>query len=257
MRAQRIRVRNAWVRYEHSGEGKSDLSTKRSVPMTDRLAAELKRWRLRRSSAMTKTSSSPIPSSASNWTGRKSHAGSRLPASRPACAKSASRIFGTRSRPRSPQPACRCAPSRSTLATPTSRRRRSTRTTRHRHARCRSSTRRLDCPNGRTGGVRPQSSALRCAAFDGARVLIPLRLGSTAAFAGAGGHKRGDIRLWLHADLAALSLSGKAAAAVRPAPAESWLSSCMERGSRRGRPLLGQRGRSGEPGELSSARAAS
>ncbi len=47
MRAQRIRVRNAWVRYEHSGEGKSDLSTKRSVPMTDRLAAELKRWRLR------------------------------------------------------------------------------------------------------------------------------------------------------------------------------------------------------------------
>ena len=47
MRAQRIRVRNAWVRYEHSGEGKSDLSTKRSVPMTDRLAVELKRWRLR------------------------------------------------------------------------------------------------------------------------------------------------------------------------------------------------------------------
>ena len=44
--AQRIRVRNAWVRYEHSGEGKSDLSTKRSVPMTDRLAAELMRWRL-------------------------------------------------------------------------------------------------------------------------------------------------------------------------------------------------------------------
>ena len=46
-RAQRIRVRNAWVRYEHSGEGKSDLSTRRSVPMTDRLAGELKRWRLR------------------------------------------------------------------------------------------------------------------------------------------------------------------------------------------------------------------
>jgi integrase len=46
-RAQRIRVRNAWVRYEHAGEGKSDLSTRRSVPMTDHLAAELKRWRLR------------------------------------------------------------------------------------------------------------------------------------------------------------------------------------------------------------------
>ena len=47
MRAQRIRVRNAWVRYEHSGEGKSDLSTKRSVPMNDRLASALKTWRLR------------------------------------------------------------------------------------------------------------------------------------------------------------------------------------------------------------------
>ena len=47
MRAQRIRVRNAWVRYEHSAEGKSDLSTRRSVPMTDRLAGELKKWRLR------------------------------------------------------------------------------------------------------------------------------------------------------------------------------------------------------------------
>ena len=47
LRAQRIRVRNAWVRYEHSGEGKSDLSTTRSVPMTDRLTSELKKWRLR------------------------------------------------------------------------------------------------------------------------------------------------------------------------------------------------------------------
>jgi integrase len=47
LRAQRVRVRNAWVRHEHSSEGKSDLSTKRSVPMTDRLAGELKKWRLR------------------------------------------------------------------------------------------------------------------------------------------------------------------------------------------------------------------
>lgn len=42
--AQRIRVRNAFVRREHSGEGKSDLSTRRSVPMADRLAADLDRW---------------------------------------------------------------------------------------------------------------------------------------------------------------------------------------------------------------------
>ena len=43
-RAQRIRVRNTFVRGEHSAQGKSALSTRRSVPMTDRLAGELDRW---------------------------------------------------------------------------------------------------------------------------------------------------------------------------------------------------------------------
>jgi integrase len=42
--AQRIRARNTFVRGEHSTDGKSDLSTKRSVPMADRLAGELDRW---------------------------------------------------------------------------------------------------------------------------------------------------------------------------------------------------------------------
>jgi integrase len=42
--AQRIRVRNTFVRGEHSTQGKSDLSTRRSVPMADRLAGELDRW---------------------------------------------------------------------------------------------------------------------------------------------------------------------------------------------------------------------
>jgi integrase len=42
--AQRIRVRNAYTRGEHSSRGKSDLSTRRSVPMADRLLAELDRW---------------------------------------------------------------------------------------------------------------------------------------------------------------------------------------------------------------------
>jgi integrase len=42
--AQRIRVRNTYVRGEHSSDGKSDLSTKRSVPMADRLAGELDGW---------------------------------------------------------------------------------------------------------------------------------------------------------------------------------------------------------------------
>ena len=42
--AQRIRVRNAYVLGEHSAEGKSDLSTRRSVPMADRLMRELDAW---------------------------------------------------------------------------------------------------------------------------------------------------------------------------------------------------------------------
>lgn len=43
-RAQRIRVRNTFVRGEHSGEGKSDLSTTRSVPMATEVAQALDQW---------------------------------------------------------------------------------------------------------------------------------------------------------------------------------------------------------------------
>jgi integrase len=42
--AQRIRVRHAYVRGEYSTAGKSDLSTRRSVPMADRLVGELDAW---------------------------------------------------------------------------------------------------------------------------------------------------------------------------------------------------------------------
>lgn len=42
--AQRIRVRKPYTRGEHSTEGKSDLSTRRSVPLADRLVAELDAW---------------------------------------------------------------------------------------------------------------------------------------------------------------------------------------------------------------------
>ncbi|MCW2997415.1 MAG: site-specific integrase [Conexibacter sp.] len=42
--AQRIRVRRAIVRGEGVGTGKSDLSTKRSVPMADQLVRELDAW---------------------------------------------------------------------------------------------------------------------------------------------------------------------------------------------------------------------
>ena len=42
--AQRLRVRNTYVRGEHSGEGKSDLSTSRSVPMATKVAVDLDGW---------------------------------------------------------------------------------------------------------------------------------------------------------------------------------------------------------------------
>ena len=42
--AQRIRVRNTFVRGEHSSDGKSDRSTRRSVPMADRAARDLETW---------------------------------------------------------------------------------------------------------------------------------------------------------------------------------------------------------------------
>jgi integrase len=45
--AGRVRVRNAFVRGEHSSDGKSDLSTRRSVPMASWLARELNSWRER------------------------------------------------------------------------------------------------------------------------------------------------------------------------------------------------------------------
>ena len=44
---QRIRVRNTWVRGEHPTDGKSDLSTRRSVPIADRLLAALDEWSTR------------------------------------------------------------------------------------------------------------------------------------------------------------------------------------------------------------------
>jgi integrase len=42
--AQRLRVRNTYVRREHDTDGKSELSTKRSVPMTTLLAGLLDGW---------------------------------------------------------------------------------------------------------------------------------------------------------------------------------------------------------------------
>ena len=42
--AERVRVRNVFVRGEHLSEGKSELSTRRSVPLAGRLVRELELW---------------------------------------------------------------------------------------------------------------------------------------------------------------------------------------------------------------------
>jgi integrase len=60
--AQRIRERNSYVRGEHSGDGKSELSTKRSVPMADRLAGELDCWSKRTAYRVERDLASTAPS---------------------------------------------------------------------------------------------------------------------------------------------------------------------------------------------------
>ena len=134
-RARRVRLRNAWVRYEHSGEGKSDLSTRRAVPMTDRLAAELTRWRLRTSfgddeDLVFAHPELGVPLDRTKVTRRFQAA--CIEANVRGMRKRAS---ATRSPPRSRRLACRCARFRSTSGTSTSRRRRSTPTMRRRRAR--------------------------------------------------------------------------------------------------------------------------
>jgi len=118
--AQRIRVRNAWVRSEHSGEGKSDLSTRRSVPMTSRLTLELKKWRLRTVFGDDDDLwCSRTPTWASHSTGPRSRVDFKPPVSRRESARSGSTTSATPS-PRHSRPrACRCARSRSTSGTRT------------------------------------------------------------------------------------------------------------------------------------------
>ncbi len=95
--AQRIRVRNAWVRSEHSAEGKYDLSTRRSIPMADRLARELDRWPSARCTALTTTWCSPTRSPDGRSTAPSSPVASRPHAPTAACARCASTTCATRS----------------------------------------------------------------------------------------------------------------------------------------------------------------
>ena len=125
--AQRVRVRNAYVRGEHSDLGKSDLSTRRSVPLADRLVSELDAWS-RRSLFVGDNDlvfahpvlGTPLDGAKVTKQFKKACAAAgvpRRPLPRPAP--------HVRDSPRR-STARRCARSRSSSATPTPRRRRST-----------------------------------------------------------------------------------------------------------------------------------
>ncbi len=105
---QRVRVRQTWRRTEFSHRGKSDLSTRRSVPLADRLVAELDAWSRRSLYA---------------------HDDDLVFGHPQLCASCASTTCATPSPPAWPPTAPRCAPSRTSSATPTPRPPRSTRTT--------------------------------------------------------------------------------------------------------------------------------
>src|SRR4051794_27917828 len=133
--AQRVRVRQAWARGEFTA-GKSELSTRRSVPLADRLVAELDAWS-RRSIYIAEEDlvfAHPL-------LGSPLDASKVGPAATPASASSASTTCDTPSRRGSPRAVSRCARSRSSSVTRILRRRRSTRTTRPARTRSKWSTR--------------------------------------------------------------------------------------------------------------------
>ena len=118
--AQRVRVRNAYVRGEHSREGKSDLSTRRSVPIADRLRDGLRAWRER--SVYVDDDDlrlRPSRSSALRSIGRRSLDDSSKAAATRTCRSSPSTTCGTPLRRGSRLPAFRSVRSRSSSATPT------------------------------------------------------------------------------------------------------------------------------------------
>jgi integrase len=110
--SQRIRVGNAYVRGEHSAEGKPDLSTRRSVPMTDALQSELERWRGRTVFTHAGDLVFALRSLGRRSTERRSPAAFRPRAVLPAYRSSDSTTSGIPSRLSSPPLACRSGRSR-------------------------------------------------------------------------------------------------------------------------------------------------
>jgi integrase len=138
--ARRIRVRNAYVRGEHSAEGKSDLSTRRSVPIADVLTAQLLRWRGR--SVFTDVDDLVFAHPQTGHPLDRSKVTRRFQRACRDAGVSVITFHDLRhtSRRSSQRKGSRCASSRSSSDTQMRRRRRSTRTTRRRSASSRWST---------------------------------------------------------------------------------------------------------------------
>jgi integrase len=110
--AQRIRVRNAYVRGEHSGEGKSDESTRRSVPVADEAFDVLKVWKERSAYSAPDDLVFCHPQSGKELDRSKVTRKFKKDAATRRSGSSASTTCATPSGPRWPRPATRCGSSR-------------------------------------------------------------------------------------------------------------------------------------------------
>jgi len=139
-RAQRLRVRSTFVRGEHSGDGKSDLSTTRSVPLATELAGALDRWSHRTTFAGEDDLVFAHPQTGKPLDRTKVTRRFQGACRDAGCASSASTTCATRSGRSSSRTGRRSVACRSGSVTPTRRRRRSTRITRRTSRRSRRST---------------------------------------------------------------------------------------------------------------------
>ncbi len=127
---QRIRVRNTFVRGEHSSEGKAELSTHRSVPRAGRLARELELWSRRSAYDQDDDLVFAHPTKGTSLDGSKLSKRFKAACVDAGVRPSASTTSATHSRRGSQRPAPRSARFRSSSGTRTVRRPRSTLTTR-------------------------------------------------------------------------------------------------------------------------------
>ncbi|WP_205698913.1 tyrosine-type recombinase/integrase [Conexibacter sp. SYSU D00693] len=104
---QRLRVRQTWRRTEFSGRGKSDLSTRRSVPLADDVVAALDDWSRRSAYSGDADLVFAHPQPGTPLDGAKVTPSSSRAAGTPVFTSSAFTTCATPSRPAWPQAACR------------------------------------------------------------------------------------------------------------------------------------------------------